>query len=98
MRCPRCSSNNDAVIDSRESPDLESVRRRRHCMACNARFTTYETRMRPEALKRMLRAASRVARAAELASEIPGTAASDPRPVTKQVAAAIARARRGAAA
>ncbi|MCL5008337.1 MAG: transcriptional regulator NrdR [Candidatus Marsarchaeota archaeon] len=42
MRCPYCSSKNTEVIDSRESPDGKSIRRRRECCSCKKRFTTYE--------------------------------------------------------
>jgi transcriptional repressor NrdR len=42
MRCPYCSANNDRVIDSRTSGDAFVIRRRRECLECNKRFTTYE--------------------------------------------------------
>src|ERR1700712_5871120 len=42
MRCPFCSFTQDKVIDSRESKDADSIRRRRECEGCNKRFTTYE--------------------------------------------------------
>jgi len=42
MRCPYCSSKNDSVIDSRASKNGSSVRRRRECLKCKRRFTTYE--------------------------------------------------------
>lgn len=42
MRCPRCSSLEDKVIDSRGADDGEAIRRRRECLACGRRFTTYE--------------------------------------------------------
>ncbi|MBT5231471.1 MAG: transcriptional regulator NrdR [Methylococcales bacterium] len=42
MRCPYCADNNSKVIDSRETSDGGQIRRRRECLACNARFTTYE--------------------------------------------------------
>ncbi len=42
MRCPKCASLDDKVIDSRVSRDGSSIRRRRECLACEARFTTYE--------------------------------------------------------
>lgn len=45
MQCPFCGQDNDKVIDSRSSDGGRVVRRRRHCLACNRRFTTYE---RPE--------------------------------------------------
>jgi transcriptional repressor NrdR len=42
MKCPYCSADETAVIDSRLSDDGESVRRRRECEKCGKRFTTYE--------------------------------------------------------
>src|SRR5689334_2794066 len=42
MRCPRCWSRDDKVIDSRQSRDASSIRRRRECLKCKYRFTTYE--------------------------------------------------------
>jgi transcriptional repressor NrdR len=42
MRCPFCRSEKDKVIDSRSSKDGEAVRRRRQCLRCSQRFTTYE--------------------------------------------------------
>ena len=42
MRCPYCGHTEDKVIDSRPSRDLRSVRRRRECVKCAKRFTTYE--------------------------------------------------------
>ncbi|HDP25889.1 MAG TPA: transcriptional repressor NrdR [Deltaproteobacteria bacterium] len=43
MRCPRCSGLEDKVIQSRISRDGDSIRRRRECITCGCRFTTYET-------------------------------------------------------
>jgi transcriptional repressor NrdR len=42
VRCPRCSRAEDRVIDSRTSEDGAAIRRRRECLACGRRFTTYE--------------------------------------------------------
>lgn len=42
MKCPFCSEDHDKVIDSRPSDEGLSIRRRRECLACGARFTTYE--------------------------------------------------------
>ncbi len=42
MQCPFCKTDNDRVIDSRKGPDGVSIRRRRECMECGRRFTTYE--------------------------------------------------------
>ena len=45
MKCPYCRVDNDRVIDSRSSQDGLAIRRRRECVSCGRRFTTYE---RPE--------------------------------------------------
>jgi len=42
MRCPYCQENRDKVIDSRGTDDGRVIRRRRECVACGKRFTTYE--------------------------------------------------------
>jgi transcriptional repressor NrdR len=42
MRCPFCRADNDRVIDSRAGDDGASIRRRRECLACRRRYTTYE--------------------------------------------------------
>jgi len=42
MKCPACKKGETSVIDSRESEDVLSIRRRRECEKCNHRFTTYE--------------------------------------------------------
>ncbi len=42
MTCPFCGFREDRVIDSRESKEGDSIRRRRECVACQRRFTTYE--------------------------------------------------------
>ncbi len=42
MRCPFCKEDNDKVIDSRSSDGGNVVRRRRRCLSCSRRFTTYE--------------------------------------------------------
>ncbi len=42
MRCPFCRVDNDKVIDSRSCDDGFSIRRRRECLKCGRRFTTYE--------------------------------------------------------
>jgi transcriptional repressor NrdR len=42
VKCPFCSSANSSVVDSRDSKDGETIRRRRQCDACGKRFTTYE--------------------------------------------------------
>lgn len=42
MRCPFCGKAEDRVVDSRESRDSGTIRRRRECLGCGRRFTTYE--------------------------------------------------------
>jgi transcriptional repressor NrdR len=42
MRCPYCQHADDRVVDSREGGDGDVIRRRRECLACKRRFTTYE--------------------------------------------------------
>ena len=43
MRCPFCGSEESKVIDSRPTDENERIRRRRECIQCGKRFTTYET-------------------------------------------------------
>jgi transcriptional repressor NrdR len=42
MKCPFCSHMHDKVVDSRESKEGDAIRRRRECLECERRFTTYE--------------------------------------------------------
>jgi transcriptional repressor NrdR len=42
MKCPSCHADNDRVIDSRAIQDGFAIRRRRECLACKRRYTTYE--------------------------------------------------------
>src|SRR5512142_2952471 len=42
MRCPKCGNQDDKVIDSRASREGATIRRRRECLGCGYRFTTYE--------------------------------------------------------
>lgn len=42
MRCPRCKEDNDRVVDSRTSASGSVIRRRRECLSCFLRYTTYE--------------------------------------------------------
>ena len=48
MRCPKCGSRDDKVIDSRQSREGLSIRRRRECLKCAYRYTTYEEIERTE--------------------------------------------------
>jgi transcriptional repressor NrdR len=42
MKCPFCNHMEDKVVDSRESKEGDAIRRRRECLGCERRFTTYE--------------------------------------------------------
>ena len=42
MKCPYCGSKDTEVVETRDSDDLETIRRRRACLKCEKRFTTYE--------------------------------------------------------
>ena len=42
VRCPYCRANDDKVVDSRSADEGESIRRRRECLACGRRYTTFE--------------------------------------------------------
>ena len=48
MRCPKCTSIEDKVIDSRISKECSTIRRRRECMECGNRFTTTEMLVRED--------------------------------------------------
>ena len=43
MRCPKCGKDSDKVLETRVSKDASSIRRRRMCLECSYRYTTYET-------------------------------------------------------
>ena len=47
MRCPKCACQDDKVIDSRASREGATIRRRRECLGCGHRYTTYEEIERP---------------------------------------------------
>ncbi len=42
MKCPFCGNDNDRVLDTRGTPDGFAIRRRRQCLVCRQRYTTYE--------------------------------------------------------
>ena len=50
MRCPKCGCQDDKVIDSRSSREGATIRRRRECIGCEYRYTTYEIIERPRLL------------------------------------------------
>jgi len=54
MRCPYCTSIDNKVVDSRMGKEGESIRRRRECLKCEGRFTTYERveEMLPQVIKK----------------------------------------------
>ena len=61
MRCPKCGHTDDKVLDSRAARDGVAIRRRRACLGCGQRFTTYE-----EIVKDALRVIKRDGRREEL--------------------------------
>lgn len=50
MKCPKCGTDNDKVLDSRSARSGAAIRRRRECLQCGHRFTTYEEIDRDEVL------------------------------------------------
>ncbi len=60
MRCPYCERDKDKVTDSRPSDSGDAIRRRRECIACGKRFTTYERVERTERLMVVKRDGTRV--------------------------------------
>jgi transcriptional repressor NrdR len=59
MKCPFCHVDNDRVVDSRASEDGSAIRRRRECLNCRRRYTTYE-RLEESTIKVVKRDGSRV--------------------------------------
>lgn len=47
MKCPRCHSEHSKVVESRDAGDGDAIRRRRECLHCSSRYTTYERVERP---------------------------------------------------
>ncbi len=47
MKCPACSHHSSKVVESRDASDGDTIRRRRECLACQHRYTTYERVERP---------------------------------------------------
>ena len=64
MRCPKCSFREDKVIDSRSARNGDAIRRRRMCLQCGHRFTTYE-----EVVRAKLRVVKQDGRHEELSRE-----------------------------
>ena len=48
MKCTNCYSNDSKVVESRDVAEGEAIRRRRECLKCSSRFTTYERLERPD--------------------------------------------------
>ena len=48
MKCPKCGADDDKVLDSRSAREGAAIRRRRECVKCGHRFTTYEEINRDE--------------------------------------------------
>lgn len=48
IKCPRCFSERSRVRDSRGCVDMNAIRRRRHCIGCGNRYTTYESAVVPQ--------------------------------------------------
>jgi transcriptional repressor NrdR len=59
MRCPYCKTDNDRVVDSRSATEGAVIRRRRECLGCGKRFTTYE-RVEEQPLRVVKKDGSRV--------------------------------------
>ncbi|NCU30354.1 transcriptional repressor NrdR [Candidatus Saccharibacteria bacterium] len=47
MKCPKCTHDDSKVIESRDTSERDSIRRRRECLSCGYRYTTYERVERP---------------------------------------------------
>lgn len=90
MRCPACGRFDDKVVDSRQSDDGSSIRRRRACLACQARFTTFE---RLEEVPLLVRKRSGVREPFDRAKVVAGlAAAAKSRPIDEAELDAVATA------
>lgn len=88
MRCPTCANVDDKVVDSRASEDGATIRRRRECLGCGRRFTTYE-RVEEVPLAVLKRSGDRVL--FDRAKVITGVrAAAKSRPLSDELLASIA--------
>ena len=74
MHCPYCNRDKDKVIDSRPSDSGDAIRRRRECLACGKRFTTYERVERTERLMVVDRKSTRLNSSHEWISRMPSSA------------------------
>ena len=90
MRCPYCKTDDDRVIDSRSSEGGLVIRRRRECVACSRRFTTYERVEKTSRLVVVKKDGSRVP--FEIQNVVQGLqAACGKRPVPEEVKQRLAR-------
>lgn len=67
--CPSCGSQESQVVDSRGNKDGSRVRRRRRCLDCPTKFTTYETTRDPLEIEKLLAQAVRVSAALRAVTE-----------------------------
>jgi transcriptional repressor NrdR len=89
VRCPLCSGNDDKVVDSRTADDGGAIRRRRECLACGHRYTTFE-RIEEQAFVVVKRSGDRMAfDRARIEAGL--AAAAKGRPVSDSQMAALAR-------
>ena len=88
MRCPTCATLDDKVVDSRATEDGSAIRRRRECLACGRRFTTFE-RLEEVPLVIVKRSGDRVAFNRDKI-EVGVRAAAKGRPVTNDQLASLA--------
>jgi transcriptional repressor NrdR len=88
VRCPGCNSLDDKVVDSRQAEDGQSIRRRRQCLTCGGRFTTFE---RVEAAPLMVTKRSGVREPFDAGKIVSGVqAAAKARPVARTEIEALA--------
>ena len=79
MRCPKCGSRDDKVIDSRQSRDSSSIRRRRECLKCKYRFTTYEEIERSDHGRRQAEGGAEASGGGGGASSVAAASTAEPR-------------------
>ena len=88
MRCPVCSSHDDKVVDSRPGDDGSAIRRRRECLGCGNRFTTFE---RLEEIQLVITKRSGVRESFDAAKIVQGLrSAAKHRPLSDEVVKGIA--------
>ena len=88
MRCPYCATEEDKVVDSRVAEEGRAIRRRRECLGCGRRFTTFE---RPEEVPLLIRKRNGIEEPFDVDKIVRGiTMATKNRPVTEAEVQAIA--------